>query len=67
MPLSQKRCGASLVMSRPSTSSRPDATACSPAIALMSVDFPAPFGPTTTTSSPASMRRFTSATAAAAP
>jgi hypothetical protein len=67
MPRSQKRCGASRVMSFPSTSRRPEATACRPAIALISVDFPAPFGPTTTTSSPASIRRRTLLTAAAAP
>src|SRR5712691_8366314 len=53
--------------SRPSRRSAPDSIGCRPAIALMSVVLPAPFGPTTHASSPAPMRSDTSEIAGAAP
>src|SRR5947208_15560593 len=44
--------GAHPVMSRPSSVTDPSTGLSNPKIALMRVDFPAPFGPTTATISP---------------
>ena len=67
MPWSQNRLRASRVRSRPCMASDPPSRRLSPAIALISVVLPAPFGPTTHTSSPASMRSEMSQSAGAAP
>src|SRR4029453_13778654 len=67
IPSPQKRCGARRVRSRPSNDKLPDATGCSPATALMSVDLPAPLGPTTHTSSPDATSMETPRSAVAAP
>ena len=48
-----KRWAGSVARSTPSNASVPDVTGSRPAIALISVVLPAPFGPTTHTSSPA--------------
>jgi hypothetical protein len=67
MPAAQKRCGASDARSRPSIAIRPDRIGCRPASALISVVLPAPFGPTTHTSSPAAIDSDTFHSAGAAP
>ena len=46
------RCGRQRVMSAPSSRTRPENFGTSPAIALISVDLPAPFGPRIATISP---------------
>src|SRR5699024_2920162 len=51
----------------PSSEIWPEATGTIPLIALMSDDFPAPFGPTRATISPRSTCRLTSSTAVAVP
>ncbi|MNL77590.1 hypothetical protein D3C87_2038100 [compost metagenome] len=51
-PSASFRCGATVVMSRPSRWIVPEWTGTMPAIALTKVDLPAPFGPTRMTSSP---------------
>ncbi len=48
-----ERWAGSPVTSAPSSSTAPDCTGATPAIALMSVDLPAPLGPSTATISPA--------------
>jgi hypothetical protein len=45
--------GANAPIARPSNVMRPASSACAPAIARKSVDFPAPFGPTIASTSPA--------------
>ena len=51
-PEVQTRCAGSRATSVPPTRISPAVRGCSPAIALTSVDLPAPFGPTTATVSP---------------
>ena len=54
MPSRTRAWGVSAVMSRPSSVTRPWRSWTMPKIAFIAVDFPAPFGPTTTAISPLS-------------
>src|SRR5690606_33634740 len=56
IPRCARRAGGTPARSRPSKRIAPDVTGASPEIALNSVLLPAPFGPTTATSSPAPTR-----------
>src|SRR2546422_11565534 len=67
MPAAQNRCAGIFARSRPSSTSDPAAMRFSPAMTLISVVLPAPFGPTTQTSSPAATSSDTSHSAVAAP
>src|SRR5258708_38237426 len=67
IPSPQKRCAGNRARSRAPSVIVPDATRWRPAMTLMSVDLPAPFGPTTHTSSPAARVSDTSHSAVAAP
>jgi len=51
-PSRMRRCAGMRVMSRPSKRTAPSTIVVKPAIALMSVDLPAPLGPSTATISP---------------
>src|SRR5580765_316699 len=66
-PSAQKRLAGRRVTSREPSVIVPDAARLMPAMRLMSVDFPAPFGPTTQMSSPGSTRSDISRSATAAP
>ncbi len=67
MPCSQNRWGGTRFNAIPSMASVPASTRCTPAMALISVVLPAPFGPTTTASAPGSTLSDTPFTAGAAP
>ena len=67
MPASQKRCGASVVRSRPSSRILPARVRSMPETALIRVVLPAPFGPTTQSSSPAPSLSETPQSAGAGP
>src|SRR5436189_2653071 len=67
IPWAQKRCDGSRDTSLPSKTNRPATMRFRPASTLMSVVLPAPFGPTTQTSSPARMVNEMSHNAVAAP
>ena len=54
-PIRARRCGASRVMSAPSSNTWPDDGASVPIICAISVVFPAPFGPISACSSPGAM------------
>ena len=59
--------GRILVMSVPSSRIEPPLGSRCPAIMFNTVDFPDPLGPTSVTSSPDSIRKFTSSTAVNSP
>src|SRR5262249_51229418 len=63
MPSRQMRCGATPVMSRPSTTTRPAVGCRGPVIRLDNVDLPAPFGPMTAAIWPSGTAMLTSDTA----
>src|SRR5579862_2510730 len=53
MPSSSAACGVSIVTRAPSIRISPSSARCAPARIFISVDFPAPFSPTSTSTSPA--------------
>src|SRR2546425_10210436 len=67
MPWRHTRCGATAPRSSPAKRNSPERARCSPAIVLTSVLLPAPFGPMTETTSPASTSSVASHTAGASP
>src|SRR5438132_1392908 len=67
MPWRQPRCGATAPRPSPAKRNSPGRARCSPAIVLTSVLLPAPFGPMTETTSPASTSSVASHTAGASP
>src|SRR5438128_7633287 len=67
MPWRHTRCGATAPRSSPAKRNSPERARCSPAIVLTSVLLPAPFGPMTETTSPASTSTVASHTAGASP